>query len=120
MRYRRLDENGDYCFGNNSLDYIDGNEAIAQAIKTKVMLFYQEWWENISIGIPMFQSIVGKVANQNLNMTATLLLTDRIKEVEGVVSVGNISIEKDNRSISFEIEVETIFGNTNVSLGVGL
>ena len=118
MKYRRLDSNGDYVFGNNELDYISGKEAIAQAIQTKIKLYYQEWWENISIGIPMFQSIVGKVANQNLKMTASLLLIDRIKEVEGVISVKNIQVMVDNRVISFEIEVETSYGDVDINLGV--
>lgn len=118
MKYRRLDSNGDYVFGNNELDYISGKEAIAQAIQTKIKLYYQEWWENISIGIPMFQSIVGKVANQNLKMTASLLLIDRIKEVEGVISVKNIQVTVDNRVISFEIEVETSYGDVDINLGV--
>lgn len=118
MKYRRLDSNGDYVFGNNELDYISGKEAIAQAIQTKIKLYYQEWWENISIGIPMFQSIVGKVANQNLKMTASLLLIDRIKEVEGVISVKNVQVIVDNRVISFEIEVETSYGDVDINLGV--
>ena len=53
MKYRKLDENGDYSFGNNSLDFISDADAIAQAIKTKILLFYGEWWENTAIGIPM-------------------------------------------------------------------
>ena len=46
MRYRKLTETGDYSFGNGSLDYISGVAAIAQAVKTRIMLFLAEWWED--------------------------------------------------------------------------
>lgn len=118
MKYRKLDSNGDYTFGNNELDFISDNEAVAQAIRTKVLLFYQEWWEDISIGIPMFQSIVGKVADTNLQMTATLLLTKRIQEIEQVTAVTNIKINQGKRAISFQINVETIYGSANVEVEI--
>ena len=54
MKYRKQLANGDYSFGNNIQDFYTGQEAIAQAIKTKILLFYGEWWEDISQGIPMF------------------------------------------------------------------
>ena len=56
MKYRKLDENGDYVFGNNSYDYIEKDEAIAQAIKTKLYLFYGEWWEDISLGLQFIET----------------------------------------------------------------
>lgn len=116
MRYRKLDENGDYTFGNNSQDYIDGLEAIAQAIQTKVLLFYGEWWENIGIGIPMFQSIIGQMDPENLKMSASLLITQRIMEVEGVLSVENLEIERDGRSLRYTIDVNTTEGQTIVEV----
>ena len=118
MLYRKLDQNGDYVFGNNKLDYISGKEAVAQAIKTKIMLFYQEWWENISVGIPMFQSIVGKVADVNLQMAITLLVTNRIQEIPEVVSVKDVKVNSDssNRVISLELKVDTIYGEDYVGV----
>lgn len=118
MKYRQLDENGDYKFGNNELDFITDVEAVAQAIRTKVMLFYQEWWEDISIGIPMFQSIVGRVADTNLKMTSTLLLTRRIREIEQVTSVTNVEVIQGPRSLSFKIEVDTTYGSTSVEVEI--
>ena len=87
MRYRRLDENGDYSFGNNSLDYIKDNDAVVQAIKTKLYLFYGEWWEDISLGLPMFQSILGQVSNENLRRTVILLSAEQIQSVENSVGL---------------------------------
>lgn len=118
MRYRKLDENGDIVFGNNLADYIEGKYALAQAIRTKILLFSQEWWENISIGIPMFQSIVGQVKNDKLQMVATILLTNRIEELQEVTSVTNIEVTEGTRSIAFKIDVDSIYGELEVEVDV--
>ncbi len=119
MKYRRLDENGDYSFGNNSLDYIEDNDAIIQAIKTKLYLFYGEWWEDISLGLPMFQSILGQVSNENLRRTVILLCAEQIQSVEGVSSVDSIVVGISARKLTLDIDVTTSYGtsvNTEVEL----
>ena len=118
MKYRRLDENGDYTFGNYEWNFLFDNDAVGQAVKTKILLFYQEWWENLSIGIPFFQSIAGKVSNNNLKMTITLLLKDRILEIQEVTSVDNIEIDISNRVLSIVIDLTSIYGGNTVQLGV--
>lgn len=112
MKYRKLDENGDYVFGNNSYDYIEKDEAIAQAIKTKLYLFYGEWWEDISLGLPMFQSILGQVSNNNLRQTVILLCAEQINLVEGVASVDSISVDISARKLGLTIDVTTENGTT--------
>lgn len=112
MKYRKLDENGDYVFGNNSYDYIEKDEAIAQAIKTKLYLFYGEWWEDISLGLPMFQSILGQVSNNNLRQTVILLCAEQINSVEGVISVDSISVDISARKLGLTIDVTTENGTT--------
>ena len=119
MKYRKLDENGDYVFGNNSYDYIEKAEAIAQAIKTKLYLFYGEWWEDISLGLPMFQSILGQVSNNNLRQTVILLCAEQISLVEGVTSVDSISVDISARKLGLTIDVTTENGTT-VNLEVEL
>lgn len=119
MKYRKLDENGDYVFGNNSYDYIEKDEAIAQAIKTKLYLFYGEWWEDISLGLPMFQSILGQVSNNNLRQTVILLCAEQINLVEGVTSVDSISVDISARKLGLTIDVTTENGTT-VNLEVEL
>ena len=119
MKYRKLDENGDYTFGNNSYDYIEKDEAIAQAIKTKLYLFYGEWWEDISLGLPMFQSILGQVSNNNLRQTVILLCAEQINLVEGVTSVDSISVDISARKLGLTIDVTTENGTT-VNLEVEL
>lgn len=116
MKYRKLDDNHDYVFGRNGEDYIDGDEAIAQAIRTKVLLFYGEWWESLGEGIPVFESLLGQVANDNLIRSASLLLTQRILEVLGVLSVDSIDVTNISRTFNFVVHVTTENGQETVEV----
>ena len=121
MKYRRLTENGDYSFGAGQNDYIDGDEAIGQAIKTKILLFYQEWWEDLGLGIPMFQSFIGQTNLETVKNSLSMVIEERINEVQGVKSVKNVEVivDKSSRSISMEIDVVTS-SNTEVKVEVSI
>ena len=54
MIYRMLDADGDYVFGRSKHAYLEGVEAVAQAIKTRLLLLYAEWWEDREDGLPLF------------------------------------------------------------------
>ena len=95
MIYRNKTDNGDYCFGNNKQDYVSGSGAVALAIKSKILLFYGEWWEDKSIGIPMFQSIIGQSNRQSVIAALQQFLKNRILEIPQVVSVDRIDVESD-------------------------
>lgn len=112
MKYRKLTSTGDYSFGSVSNNYAVGNEAVAQAIKTKLLLFYGEWWENLGEGIPMFQSVLGQTNPDTIRSSLSVLVEQRIMEVQEVDSVKNIKIDYDrkNRTISMEVDVATTNG----------
>lgn len=110
MKNRKLSPSGDYVFGNNNQDYVEGSTAVAIAIKTKILLFYGEWWEDLGTGIPMFQSIIGQVNKESIKNSLQMLLIDRIKEVPEVSSVNLVSISVVDRTISTEINVTTTSG----------
>lgn len=121
MIYRALTDNGDYTFGAGSNNFIKDDYAVAQAIQTKILLFYQEWWENLGEGIPVFQSLLGQFNNMTIQNSLSQLLSQRIldiKEVTSIVSI-NVSYDKISRTISADISVSTTYGtvvNTGVSL----
>ena len=75
MKYRKLDNNGDYSFGSGFSDFVYDKNAIAQAIKTKILLFYGEWWEQIDDGIPMFQSILGAYDTESVEIISDICAT---------------------------------------------
>ena len=112
MKYRRITSYGDYSFGSGSKNYVEGNEAVAQAIRTKLLLFYGEWWENLGEGIPMFQSVLGQTNPETIKSSLSMLVEQRIMEIQEVKSVKNIEIDYDkrNRTISMEVDVVTTSG----------
>ncbi len=107
MKYRKQDKNGDYVFGHNKNDYVSGNLAVGYAIKSKILLFYGEWWEDIGIGIPLFQSILGQVRSESVKNSAQMLLIDRIKEISEVGAVNKVEISFIERTMKVEISVTT-------------
>jgi hypothetical protein len=107
MKYRRQDENGDYVFGHNNNDYVKGKLAVAYAIKSKILLFYGEWWEDIGIGIPMFQSIMGQGRSEALKNSAQMLISDRIKEIEEVAAINKVDITFVKRTMEVQISITT-------------
>lgn len=108
MRYRKQEEyTNDYTFGYGVGNFYGGNTAVAQAIKTKILLFYGEWWENLGLGVPMFQSIIGQTNKNNVNIAAQSLLRKRILEVEEVTSIVSLTATIENRNFSCEVVCKT-------------
>lgn len=118
MKYRALTSNGDYSFGNNSFDYKQDLEAVAQAVKTKILLFYGEWWEDISLGIPMFENIIGQINTENIRSAASLLIKKRILETPGVYEVYEIQTDVDrrNRTLHVVARIKTYYGATEIEV----
>ena len=120
MKYRALSPTGDYVFGGGSVSYLEGSEAVGQAIKTKILLFYYEWWENLGIGIPMFQSILGQTNPETIKTSLSELLQQRILEIEEVESLQNVTIDYDRRKRTFAIHIEAkVRNDETVEVEVG-
>lgn len=62
--YRMLDKDGDYVLGRGTSEFLSGSSAIAQAIVTHLKLLLGEWWENVNLGTPLFQSVLGKPGSE--------------------------------------------------------
>lgn len=113
MKYRRLSADGDYCFGSGLSDYVTDAEAVAQAIKTKLLLLRYEWWEDMTKGLPLFQRILGRRASEENLQAVELIIRERVLEVPNVKAVTGYkaSIDRDSRRYSASIEVSTAFGD---------
>ncbi len=115
MRYRKLSPDGDYTFGGGQLDfYRDSPDAVAQAVKTRLLLWLGEWFLNIDDGTPYMLGILGK---QSLE-TADITIQDRVLSTQGVTSIENYesSIDPNTRLLSVSFTVNTIYGPTDVEV----
>ena len=53
IKVRRLDEMYDPEFGGGKNSYVSDLDAVAQIIKSRLLLFKGEWWEDLNIGLPV-------------------------------------------------------------------
>ena len=115
MKNRRLDANWDYCFGRGAADYLVDLEACSQAIKSRLLLLYGEWWEDTKGGLPLFEKILGARPNPKHLQAVDIIFRDRIASTKGVLSVSYYKSEVINKQYSFIAQVETEFGSLIIS-----
>lgn len=110
MIYRRLDNNGDYSFGRGKQDFLSGANAVAQAIKTRLLLLRSEWWEDQADGTPLFQSVLGAPGTPDNLKAVDLIIQDRITSTENVTDISEFSSTYENRAYSVKCTVNTAYG----------
>lgn len=111
---RALGPNYDPLYGNAQSNFLTDIDAVAQIIGTTLRLFRGEWWENLSVGTPMFQSILGQPGASN-TAAISAILQNVILSVPYVTSISNISCTYANRALAFSCTVLTQFGTIQVS-----
>jgi len=114
MRYRREDADGDYTFGRGDDTWlINSPDAVAQAVKTRFLLWYGQWFLDTTEGTPWIQSVLGKQKPE----AYTLAIRQRILETRGVKSIQSFdtSVDSASRRVTFTATIDTIYGTTTVS-----
>lgn len=113
MRYRKLSPTGDYTFGaGNQNFYINNREAVAQAVKTRLLLLTGEWFLDVNEGTPYSTQILGR----NTTSTRDLAVKARILETPGVRKLVSYASQLKDRAFSVQATIETIYGPTPVQV----
>lgn len=115
MINRRLDENWDYSFGRGRQNYISGVDAVTQAVKSRLLLLYQEWWEDREDGLPLWPDILGSSGSEENRKAVDIIIRDRISGTEGVLAVTEYESEYADRRYVFRATVESIYGSFYLS-----
>lgn len=113
MRYRREDESGDYTFGRGDNTWlINSPEAVAQAVKTRFLLWRGQWFLDTSAGTPWVQSVLGKQRPEAYN----LAIRKHLLETNGVNSIISFdtTLNTSSRRVIFTATIDTIYGTTTV------
>lgn len=114
--YRKLDNNNDMVFGGNANDFYHDTDAVGQAIFTSLKLLQGEFWLDKSIGLPLFQHIVGQSGTPEHLHAADMLVQEVILGVQGVNQIISFSSTYQNRQYAIEqITAQTQFGQVVVS-----
>ena len=118
--YLRLDADNDPVFQVEAS--LTDLEAVRQCIKTRLLLFEGEWWENLQEGTPMFQEIIGARATPNQQQIMALALAQRISQTPFVSGVSDMafSFEPIARRFSYSAKADTSFGTVTINFTPGV
>lgn len=115
MRYRALDANGDSTFlSGRSTFLVNSPAAVAQAVKTRLLLMTGEWFLDVTEGTPYATEIIGK----GTTSTYDAAIRDRVLGTEGVVSIDAYSsnLNRSTRALSVNMTITTSFGVEKVAV----
>jgi hypothetical protein len=109
MRYRALDPTGDYQLSG---PFLTGADAVAQALRTAILLLRGEFWEDTSLGTPLFTGMLGLPGTQANIRAIDLIVQQRILATKGVASIVSFSSSYANRQYAVNATVATSEGGT--------
>jgi hypothetical protein len=93
---------------------VDG-QAVEQAVYTRLSLWYGEWWENLTLGLPVTQQILSQLASPRGLQAMSLLIQQQITAVPYVTAVVNVVVTFANGQFNWSAEVQTFFGTVTVT-----
>jgi len=115
MRYRKLDANGDYSFGQSQNNFwVDVPDGVAQAVKTRLALLQGEWYLDSTEGTPYSTKILGTGTKDLYDIA----IRDRILGTTGVNSIVSYSSSLNNRILSVAVTIDTIYGTTQITVSL--
>ena len=91
--------------------------AVKQDVETQLNLFRGEWWENLNLGLPMFQTILGQAASQNGLAAMQLAVQQVILKCPYVTSIVSLDVQFSSITLGLQISavIATAFGQTTVT-----
>ncbi|WGS52665.1 hypothetical protein LFL96_31260 [Paraburkholderia sp. D15] len=114
MRYRALDANGDYSWGQGPANFlVDSPEAVAQLVLTRLNLKTGEWFLDTTEGTPYDSAILGA----GTASTRDLAIQQRILDTQGVTGITDYAsaVSPVNRAFVVAATIDTIYGETTFS-----
>lgn len=100
---------GDLDFVKGQLVFVDGQEEIRQHLEQRLRTFLNEWFLDLTIGVPYYDEILKKNINPS---TIDAIFIDEILACPGVVRLLSFDLDLDNttRKLSLNAEIQTTDG----------
>ena len=92
-------------------------DAVNQAILTRLNLFLGEWWENLNLGLPVFQSMLGQLGSPQGLAAMQLAIQQTIQGTPYVMSTSS-TVNFENGKLSISYTTQTAFGQVSGSVNV--
>jgi hypothetical protein len=118
IQYLRLDAYNDPIFDPTA--NLTNADAVAQAMLTRLRLFYGEWWESVTTGLPVFQSMLGQLGSTTRQAAMQLAVKQRIEGTPYVTSATGIAVSFVDGKFTFKADAATYFGPVAVATVPGL
>lgn len=115
MKVRKLDKNNDMTFGSGNLNFYENQiEGVAQNIYTALSLWLGEWFLDTTAGTDW----AGKCLGKNTLRSAETEIRRAILSVDGVNEILSLSttIDPTLRKVTIDTNINTLYGDTNVTL----
>lgn len=105
----KLDANGDWDVQNGDLQFTVGKEEISQIIAQRLKTVLGEWFLNVDLGLPYFDSIL--VKNVDLSVIEALIRNE-ILNCPGVIDIEEFTmdIDKARRELSVDCRINSVEG----------
>ena len=115
VQYLALDPSYDLVFDPGAA--LSGTAAVAQNILTRLKLFKGEWWENLNLGLPMFQTVLGQAASSKGLLAMQLAVQQVILGTPYVtgISAMDVQFSEGTAQLVITATVQTVFGQTSVT-----
>lgn len=105
MRFRNVDQNGDWVFGKGRNSYLTGNEALMMNIKTRLLEFVNDCFWDMAKGIDWWTLMGGKDLKRILvDVQRTILRSYQVKRIV------DLDYTLTNRALSIRISIEFLDG----------
>ncbi len=111
MTVRRLDANGDIV--TSGQQFITERLEAGQTVVTRLKLFLNEYFRDLTEGTPWFQDILGKATNLGVKEAA---IKRRILQTEGVNSIITFDTNFDINSHEYEVATTILTDFGEISL----
>ena len=118
---QQIDANCDPIEGPNGPVFLSDLDAVAQIIYTTLRLLLGEWWENLTIGFPLFQSLIGTSGSPTDQAGVMLIIQQTILSCPYVLQIVDFSFEFNSATMAstFTAVVSTPFGNIVITNAPG-
>jgi hypothetical protein len=113
ISYLMLDAQYDPVFTDNTA--LVNGDAVAQAVLTRLNLFFGEWFENLLLGLPVFQSMLGQSGSQQGLAAMQLAVMQNVRGAPYVTSVTNAVVSFVNGRLSITVDYTSAFGSGTVT-----
>ena len=113
MRYRKLDKNSDYTFGQDRSNFfVNTPEAVAQAVKTRLLLAQGEWFLDINEGTPYNAKILGAGRVATFSSAIRQVIIDT-QGVTGITKYGAF-YDSTTRKAKVNATINTLYGSIDL------